>query len=412
MKYSWVVFLMLAASLRADPLDNLSGVLAAVEANNPSLESLRAAARALDARAAAAAPWPAASLGAAREKTPAGERMSHWRVAQEVPFPGKRTQESRMLEHEAREADASVREASLALRAEARTLYAEIRRGEAVADRLEEQLAALDGLLASLRGRVAVGRGGMGGAGSAADLFSMEAERGRAADARRQAARETAAARYRLNELLGRPPDGPLPIGGAVPLRAPPGSADALADRARRENPGLLRARHRAAHAHVQQRRARLSWAPDLEFMIDEQRLEGGASGREWGVALAAPIWGGPAAENREARRHRAAARADLEAVENEIVRAVHEERAEAAVRLESVRAYEADILPASRSALALSLRQYEAGRMDFLRLLESLRTAIQTEVDSQGAIVEYARHWGMLEAAVGGPLEPMNEKE
>lgn len=405
MKRLFFLFLCWPLGLRSEEPLALEKVFSALNAGNPELAARRAEARAWEGRARAQGAWPDPEIGRAWEKTPVGDRMTHWRAAQTVPFPGKKFLEAAAARQAARAADARARERALALRAEARAIVARVRRADGVIARWTDQRAIVDGLTASLRGRVAGPRRGMEGGGPAMDLFSLEAERGRMDNMIRMEKQERAAARYRLNALLGRPPETPWAVADS-PLATPP-PVEALLEKARRENPALMAARAAARGGALAKTRGRLAWAPDVGLMWDETTMDG-ARGREVGVSLMLPLWGGPRGEGRESAAMADAAAAERTALDNEIARDVLTEHAEVLVRLAAARAFERDILPASRSALELTRRQYESGRADFLRLLESLRGASQAEVEHQDAVYEYARHWGMLEVAVGAPLEEM----
>lgn len=403
MKRSLLLILLAAAGARSEEALSLSEVFSRVEAANPELAALRAAARAEEGRALALRAWPEIEIGRAWEKTPAGDRMTHWRAAQTVPFPGKNSLESAAARFSARDAAARARQRGFALRAESRALVARVRRGDAVVARWTDQRAIVDRLTASLRARVAGSRNGMVGGGAAMDLFSLEAERGRMDNMIRMEAQEREAARLRLNALMARPPEDRWTL-VPEPATAPPDAATLTAV-ARRENPALAAARARGRAGALARRRARLEWAPDIGLMWDEQSMDG-VRGREAGVSLMLPLWGGPRGDVRAMSAEADAAAAEQAAMEIDVVREVLAEHGEVRTRWTAARAYETDILPASRSALELTRRQYEAGRADFLRLLESLRSASQAEVEHQDALYEYARHWGMLEAAVGAPLD------
>ena len=406
MKHWIFLFLFLPCGVRSLGAVPLETVLIEVEAANPGLAALRAEARALAAEARARGTWPDPEVGRAWEKTPAGDRMTHWRTSQTVPFPGKKSLEAAVARQGARAADAGVRQQALALRAEARALAARVARGDAVIARWTEQRDLVSGLMASLRGRVAGVRGGMEtGGGPVLDLYALEAERGRMDNMIRMERLERDTALFRLNTLAGRPSTSPWSIEPS-PLDEPPTVA-VLLERAGRENPALAAARARARGGDLEKTRARLDWAPDIGLMWDEQRMDD-SRGREAGVSLMLPLWGAPRGGNRTAGARTAAVEAERAAMQNEVAREVRTEHAEVRTRLDAVRSYERDILPASRSALALTRRQYEAGRADFLRMLEALRSASQAEVEHQDALHEYARHWGMLEVAAGAPLDPL----
>lgn len=71
-----------------------------------------------------------------------------------------------------------------------------------------------------------------------------------------------------------------------------------------------------------------------------------------------------------------------------------------------TARLYSDTILPAAEANVAAASAGYEAGKIDFLRLVEAERQLIGLQEKSQEAIAEYHRRRAELERAAGAPLE------
>lgn len=408
------MILMVSVAAGAEPplaeFLSLEDLLSAVDTRSPELKSVRAAASAAEGRVGPAGTWPNPSVGFSREKIPGGEKMSHLKGEQEIPFPGKLTQDARMTAHEAQVLQEQSRQKALAIRSRARVLYFDLRRAEEVTRRISDQIAIVDSLMASLRGRVAGGGGGgMGGGPPGADLFALEAERGRMSNMLLMEKQARLTVRFELNALLDQSPEAPLSARGVPVLKDPPGTVEFLIEQARAQGPLFRQAQHEESHARAQLRRSRLSYAPDLAVMYDRSKDDDGMTGYEAGVSASVPLWWSrPQGERREARAHMESAQSSARAMENEVLRAVTTERGEVATRLALARSFETVLLPAARSSLELSRRRFESGSFPFVQFLEALRTLSAAEIDYQDSLVQYAVHWGMLEEWVGVPLDTL----
>jgi outer membrane protein TolC len=67
---------------------------------------------------------------------------------------------------------------------------------------------------------------------------------------------------------------------------------------------------------------------------------------------------------------------------------------------------YESKILPAAQENVAAARAGYEAGTVDFLRLVEAQRQIIELREKHQMAITEFHRRTAELERAVGDDLQ------
>jgi cobalt-zinc-cadmium efflux system outer membrane protein len=406
-RFIWNLAIFCAAGgIAAATTDDL--LTLAVE-RNPDVRAARATAR---GRVAAAGPvglWPDPMLGYGREKSPgAEETMTHWRVEQEIMFPGRPTQERRMAQAEARAAEAAALARSLDVRSEARVLLNGGLRADRRVARLERQIETLRSTLAAARASLASGgadpssMGSMGGA----DVFSLEAERGRMENMLAEARADRRIIQLRWNALTDQPLDEPLPPveGPLLPVSTPP-LADLLR-RAETTSPDVRRAAAESEQARRQAALARLSWAPDAAVMVDRQRM-GMETGREIGVTLRTPLWfGRPRGLGRVARARGEEAEAMARAAAQEARRMTAESHAMlAAAREQSARSRDV-VVPAARSAFEGARRRYIAGRIDLARLLQVERALREAEDSADDADARAVEAWGALERWTGEALE------
>jgi outer membrane protein TolC len=119
------------------------------------------------------------------------------------------------------------------------------------------------------------------------------------------------------------------------------------------------------------------------------------------------PLWfARPRGETRAARAHLAEASAQAQAMRNDVLRMVSMEHTETVTHLTLARRLEGAILPAAESAVTLSVRQYESGQGDVVRLLESLRVLLDAERNYFDELYHFGEHWSLLEQWVGQTLQ------
>src|SRR5690349_4425612 len=97
----------LGEAVCAAPIDISSGTISLESTlltganSNPEIRAARGAADMARSRVSGSAAWPDPMLTFSKEKWPTGEKMNHVKVEQEIPFPGKLSEESDMKHHEA-----------------------------------------------------------------------------------------------------------------------------------------------------------------------------------------------------------------------------------------------------------------------------------------------------------------------
>ena len=240
------------------------------------------------------------------------------------------------------------------------------------------------------------------------DVLQADVELATLESRRTELTRDEQVAIARINTLLHRAADHPLPPPPAkVPLPDSLPTAEALQQAAAESRPDLfaLQARIRAEQANLAL--ACKEYYPDVNlvakydgFMPEDMRPQVGMD-----INVPLPTCAGDrrrCARRRTGFAQRCAEYQDrLDQVRFEVQSAL--DRAAQSQRV--VRLYEEKILPAAQRSLDSAQANYTSGNLDFLRLLDAERQLnTQREMYYQ-AIAEYHRRLAELERAVGEPV-------
>ena len=239
------------------------------------------------------------------------------------------------------------------------------------------------------------------------DVLQSEVELASLESRRAELTRDEQVATARINTLLHRKANHPLPPPPAkVPLPDTLPPADALQELAAQSRPDLyaLQSRVRAERASVEL--ACKEYYPDVNlvarydgFMPENMRP---AVGMDINIPLhnarrSAAVC---EAENRVAQRC-AEYQNQLDQVRYEVQSGL--DRATQSGRI--VHLYEEKILPATQRSLDSALANYTSGKLDFLRLLDAERQLYAQREMYYKAIAEYHQRLADLERAVGEPV-------
>lgn len=393
----------------------LTGVYELARQRNPRLDAADALAdaRAVSRSWAGLMPDPRFQIGMMNLSLPGldadmpSSMAPSVQVVQAVPFPGKLGLEAEIAERTTEMARADAEESWWEIRARTgRTfwdLYAVDRRLEVLHEtrnRLEDFVIAARALYEA-------------GTAPQTDVLQAQVEVARvdAEIAREEARRRGAAAR--LNALLDRPAETPVPEPAAtegLPRRLPPASE--LRARADRTRPAVRRGRIEVRRAETRVERARKEILPDLTVGGSYgQRSVGGDVQRMASVTVGfeLPIFAG----RRQLRvRDEAAALAEMARAE------LAETRARVDARLgeltadldrarELIRLYRDEVLPQARAAVSSAYASYRAGTVDFRTLVNAQTTLDRYEDEFHRWVADYGAAVTELEAAVGRELPP-----
>ncbi len=244
------------------------------------------------------------------------------------------------------------------------------------------------------------------------DVLQADVELATLESRRTELTRDEQVAIARINTLLHRAADHPLPPPPAkAPLPDSLPAVEALQQAAAESRPDLfaLQARIRAEQANVAL--ACKEYYPDLNlvakydgFMPEEMRPQ---VGMELNVPLQRGRRSAAVREASERLHQRCAEYQDrLDQVRFEVQSAL--DRATQSQR--AIRLYEEKILPATQRSVESAQSTYTSGKLDFLRLIDAERQVYTQREMYYQAIAEYHRRLAELERAVGGSLPEVIE--
>jgi outer membrane protein TolC len=249
------------------------------------------------------------------------------------------------------------------------------------------------------------------GTGRQSDVLraNVEIARMEAEIARMTAMREVAAAR--LNGLLARPAETPLPTPVLPDLPAIP-VRDSLRSWAEETRPMLQQARTGVERAGVARDLAQKELWPDLALGVQYGQRDAGMGVERMGsfmVGFSLPVFAG----RRQLRmRDEAAAMermsvADLSETLADIDARIGELLAELARARTLIDLYEGTVLPQAETNVESSYSSYRVGSVDFMTLVDARMTVNRYEQEYHQLLADYGIGVAELEAVVGRELPP-----
>ncbi len=219
--------------------------------------------------------------------------------------------------------------------------------------------------------------------------------------------RERKIAAARINTLLHREADHPLPPPPAkaeVPDTLP--ARESIVELALEARPDLASQMARIRQEEYALGLAYKDYYPDLELVVKHDHFMPPEMQNQVGMNFNVPIY----RQKRHAAVCEASARlrqrrAELESRMDQVRFEVQSAWERTTERRSVVRLYENKILPASDANVQSARINYTAGKVDFLRLVEAERQFRQQQDKYHETVAEYHRRLAQLQRAVGGPL-------
>jgi outer membrane protein TolC len=401
-----------APSAPSGPVLTLPALLDTVAVRSPRLRAAEASAEAALHRVeeAATLPDPMVQFGVMNVGLPdfdAGMPASmapSVQLVQTFPFPGKLGLQRRLAEASSEMVDYSSDETWWALRDRAASLFYDLY----ALDRRVEVMSETLGLLGDFRtiARALYASGG----GRQADVLRADVEVVRMeGELKRLGAMRTATA-ARLNGLLDRSADTPVPqpVLSPLPERVP--VADTLLAWAVTSNPALQRGRVALGRAEDAAELAGRQIWPDVMVGVTYGRRDRGEGTEHMGSAMVGfslPIHAGKRqyAARSEAMALRRVADADLAEARSDVGARLGVLLAELDAARSLLDLYRTDVLPEARATVESALSSYRVGNVDFMTLVDAERSVQRYETEYFDLLADYGRAVASLESVVGRPL-------
>jgi len=379
-------------------------LVAEVQARNPSLQAASAAWRAAAERYPQAVSLDDPML--TTMITPSGvgtDNGGGWMVqaSQKVPWAGKRALRGSVASFEADVMQGDIGDTRLRLAEAARTTFYDYY----LARREMDVNASTCRLLTQFR-EIARNKYELGQA-TEQDVLQADVELASLESRRTELGRDEQVAIARINTLLHRAPDYPLPPPpDKVPLPDSLPTAEALQQAAVRCRPDLyaLQARISAEQANVAL--ACKEYYPDVNLVAKYDGFMPEDMRPQVGMDINVPIrFARRSAAVREASDRMAQRRAEYQDRLDQVRYEVQSGLARASQSQRVVHLFEEKILPAAQRSLDSAQANYTSGKLDFLRLLDAERQLNTQHEMYYQAMAEYHRRLAELDRAVGAPV-------
>jgi outer membrane protein, heavy metal efflux system len=383
------------------PLEQL---MAEVEARNPSLQAMVAAwqaaaekypqAVALDDPMFMAMLAPAA-LGA--DDVPGGQQLQ---VTQRIPWPGKRRARGQVAQSEAEAAfhDAEDARVQLALMTQMAFYDYYLARQQARLNAENTQILTRFRETAQVRYQTNLV--------TQQDVLQADVELAELARRQLELKRMERVAAARINTLLRRQPDAPLPAPAALPQPAPAEEPSLLISQALGQRQDLAALAHRIEAEQASLELAYKQFYPDVDVigaynaMMPDKEMWG-----QVGVGLNVPLY----RQKRHAAVNEAELRVSQRVAEYEQKQLdIQYEVQQAFERLEETRQtvelYRQKLIPTAQLNVEATRANYENAKSTFLDLAVAQRQLIELREKEQEAAVSYHQRLAELQRAIGGP--------
>lgn len=403
-----------AGSTSADPTKSTEGtqtktltaesLVASVLEANPALAAIQAAAESAAFRIETAGSLddPMLSYGVA-PLTVDGDRSLNQRIdlSQKIPWPGTLAARESAARFDAVAADRDVDGMRLRIISHAKTAYAEWRFVHAALDIHHATQALLEDLIATAETRYAAGRA------LKQDVLQAEVEYADLDNQLLRLQRIKSTVQARINALVNRPPDAPLPPASPINVTRVLPPLERLLKLAVVHHPDLRRLEARISASASRVTLANTAFYPDLQVGVGYNSLWDDADKRPiFGFSINIPLdrskrradLGRAQADKRHAKWSLVERRAELLA---DVARA----RAEAVEAQASVVLYQKKLLPLAEEYLEAAVADYQSGSGAFLNVITAEQRKLRTDLALARARADYARRLADLERSLGAPI-------
>ncbi len=381
------------------------GLAAWVLEANPGLASIQAAAEAAAFRidSAGSLDDPMLSYGVA-PLTANGDQNLNQKIefSQKIPWPGTLAARESAARYDALAADRDVDALRLRVIAQAKAAYAEWRFVRSALAIHHASQALLDELIATVQTRYAAGRA------LKQDVLQAEVERTDLDNQLLRLEKLTATVQARINALLNRAPDAPLPAAAPITLHAGLPALETLQNRSLAQHPDLARLDAQISASESRITLAEKAFYPDFQLGVGYNSLWDNADKRPiFGVSINVPLdrskrrseLGRAQAEKRRTEFSRAERRAAL-------LSDLAQARAEVFEARSSVVLYQDRLVPLAAEYLQAAVADYQSGSGAFLNVITAEQRQLATELASARARADYTRRLADLERWVGSSIE------
>lgn len=214
-------------------------------------------------------------------------------------------------------------------------------------------------------------------------------------------------AQVRLNTLLARDPDAPLPPAANILQSTLNYSLEELYKLARQSDPGLQREQQMIERNQLAVNLAQKDYYPDLSvgYMYQQRPLMPDMHGMTFTVNIPVFYKSKQREAVNEAVEERLAAERSHENRKNELNFELKQQYLAAKASDELLRLFSQGVVPQSSLALESSMSSYQVGTVDFLSVLGNFSTVLNYEIDYYRELANYETSLARMESMVGVDL-------
>ncbi len=326
--------------------------------------------------------------------------MRTFAISQEFPFPTKLFLRKQSAQKEANAYEQEYKETEHKVIKEVKEVYSQLFLSSKKIQLTKENLDLLSQFIEVINKKYSVNKA------SQQDSLKAQVEHSKLSNLLVLLEQEEKISQSRLNSLLSRAPDAPVEAAQESGRQTIELTEEKILKLTKESRPELKSFREMLRKTEIDYSLSKQEYLPD--FMVKYKRADKGG-GNAWSgmLGVTIPIWFWEKQNSfvKEAKANVGVANADYQAEENAIL---FESRAvfvkfEAQKKLVDI--YETGVLPQALAALATAQRGYEADKISFLDLLDSLRTLKDFQMEYFEARADMEIALADLERSVGTDL-------
>jgi outer membrane protein TolC len=218
---------------------------------------------------------------------------------------------------------------------------------------------------------------------------------------------QRATAQARLNTLLSRPLDSPLPAAANVEPATVNQSLEALYAFAQGQDPGLQREQVTVQRSRLSTDLARKDYRPDFSvaYMFEQRPMLPDMNGMTFTVNVPVFYRTKQREQVKQAQEEVIAAERSRDNRLNELQFELKQQYLAAQAAKQLLDLYSKAVVPQASLALESSMSAYEVGNVDFLTMLANFTTVLNYEVDYYRELADYQTALARMEPLVGMDL-------
>ena len=215
---------------------------------------------------------------------------------------------------------------------------------------------------------------------------------------------QRATVQARLNTLMSRPPDSPLPPAAIVEPASLNESLDALYAAAKAQDPGLQREMVAIRRNQLSTDLARKDYMPDfaIAYMFEQRPMLPDMNGMTFTVSVPVFYRTKQREQVKQAREEVLSAEHNRDNRANELQFELKQQYLAAQASKQLLDLYTKAVVPQASLALESSMSAYAVGNVDFLTMLANFTTVLDYEVDYYRELADYQTALARMEPLVG----------